>query len=90
MWDSLGSNLDELLDELNSFAEHGAQQHLSHHPQLDLITALQQQLQRRSVAAATVAAEGEIDKLLLLKKKIQHAFSEAEPGVSYFLFRSRS
>lgn len=61
----LCSNLDELFDELDTFAESGAQQHLSHHPQLDLITALQQQLQCHRVATAGMAAEREVHKLLL-------------------------
>ena len=63
----LSSDLDELLDELDPFAERWAQQHLGHHPQLDLIAALQQQLQRHRVAAAAaaVATEGEIHQFLL-------------------------
>lgn len=41
---SLGGDFNELLDELDSSAECWAKQHLSHHPQLHFIAALQQQL----------------------------------------------
>lgn len=34
---SLGSDLDEFLEQLDTFAEGGAEAHLHHHPQLDLI-----------------------------------------------------
>lgn len=69
---SLCCDLDELFDELDPLAEQRTQQHLGHHPQLDLVAALQQQLQRHgpaaaatTTAAAAVAAEGEIDEFLL-------------------------
>lgn len=52
---------------MHSFAERWAQQHLGHHPQLDFIAALQQQLQCHCVAIASMAAEDEIDQLLLQK-----------------------
>lgn len=33
----LGSDLDEFLKQLDTFAEGGTEAHLGHHPQLDLI-----------------------------------------------------
>ena len=62
---SLGSDFDELLDELDSVAERRTHQDFCHHPQLYLIAALQQQLQRHRVAAAGMTAEREVHQLLL-------------------------
>ena len=66
---SLGGNLDKLLNELDTFAECWTKEHFSYHPQLNLVAAPQQQLQRRRVATAGMAAECEVHQLLLEAKQ---------------------
>lgn len=65
MESSLGGDLDELLEELNAFAERCAQTDLRHHPQLNLIEALQKQLQIRRGASVRLTAERVIHQLVL-------------------------
>lgn len=64
----LGGDLDEFLEQLDTLSERGTEQHLRHHPLLDLITSLQELLQRHRVAAACLPAERVVDQLLLSRE----------------------
>lgn len=61
----LGSNLDELLDELYTFAELAAEEYLGGNPKLDLVASLKQKTEILSVFSTALSAECEVYQLLL-------------------------
>lgn len=61
----LGSNLDELFDELYTFAELAAEEYLGGNPKLDLIAPLKQKAEILSVFSTALSAEREVYQLLL-------------------------
>lgn len=61
----LSCNLDKLLEKLYSLVERYTHEHLGHDPLLDLVTALQQDWERRRVASARSAAQSVVHQLLL-------------------------
>ena len=61
----LGCDLDELLEQLYSLVERYAHEHLGHDPLLDLVTALEQDRERRRVARTRSTTEGVVHQLLL-------------------------
>lgn len=65
----LCSDLDELLEQLDSFSERGTQQDLGHDPLLNLVAALQELLQRHRVATARLTTEGVVHQLLLWRTR---------------------
>lgn len=61
----LSCNLDELLQQLHSLIKRHTHEHLGHDPLLDLVTALEEDRERRCVARARSAAERVVHQLLL-------------------------
>lgn len=61
----LSSDLDEFLQQLHTLAQLAAEQDLRGHPQLDLITSLEQKAEVHRVLPTSLPAEREVDQLLL-------------------------
>lgn len=61
----LSGNLDELLEQLDSFIERHTHQDFGHDPLLNLITTLQQDGQSSSVARSRSSAQRVVHQLLL-------------------------
>ncbi len=66
--DSLCCDLDELLEELDAFAERGTQTNLCDHPQLNLIKAPQEQIQISRGLLEMLTAKRVVDQLMLKHK----------------------
>lgn len=62
---SLGSYLDELLEELDSLAELSTEAHLSNHPQLNLVEPAQKQVQVGRGSPEVLPAERVVEELVL-------------------------
>lgn len=62
---SLSCDLDELLQQLHSLIKRHTHEHLGHDPLLDLVTALEEDRERRRVAGARSATQSVVHQLLL-------------------------
>lgn len=69
--DSLRCDLDELLEQLDTFAERGTQTNLCDHPQLHLIKPPQEQIQISRGLLEMLTAKRVVDQLMLKQKCIQ-------------------
>ncbi len=65
---SLCSYLDELLEELDSFAELSAEADLSDHPQLNLVEPAQEQVQIGRGSLKAVPAKRVVEQLMLRRE----------------------
>lgn len=61
----LSSDLDEFLHQLHALAQLAAEQNLRGHPELDLVTSLEQKAEVHGVLPTSLSAEREVDQLLL-------------------------
>lgn len=64
----LSSNLDEFLQQLDTFAEGWAQAHLCHHPQLDLIKMTEKEIQICCCFLKMMPPKCMIDQLMLKQR----------------------